>query len=107
MSSLSNNSSFTRRKPVPIASEQDHEDSSFPPQTSKTNKPTDLSFLNQVPRAPLKSPLRHNDSFGGNQNAPATPVSSSTQTTILQPVMSTMTITSAPAVPTQNATNTT
>ncbi|RIA91001.1 Up-regulated during septation-domain-containing protein [Glomus cerebriforme] len=106
--SSSNNNSFIKRKPVPIESEQDYGNSSFTPQTSKTDKPTDLSFLNQAPRAPAKSPLRHSNSagsIGGNQNASATPISSSTQTTILQPVMSTMTITSAPTVPTKTASN--
>src|SRR5437763_8736688 len=99
MSSLNSNNSFTKRKPVPIASEEDYGDFS---QTSRTNGPTDLSFLNQIPRAPVKSPLRQ----GGNQNSPTTPISSnSTQTTILQPVMSTMTITSAPTVTTQTVSN--
>jgi hypothetical protein len=108
MSSLNSNNSFTKRKPVPVETEQDYGDSSSFPQTSKTDKPTDLSFLNQVPKAPAKSPLRHSNSansLGGNQNASITPISSSTQTTIVQPIKSTMTITSAPIVSTQNASN--
>jgi hypothetical protein len=109
MSSLSSNNSFTKRKPVPIASEEDYGDSTSLSQTSKTNGPTELSFLNQPPKAPAKSSLRQGSSVGGNQNSPITPVtpisSGSTQTTILQPVMSTMTITSAPTVTTQNTSN--
>ncbi|GBC05870.1 hypothetical protein RclHR1_06490005 [Rhizophagus clarus] len=107
MSSLNSSNSFVKRKPVPVLSEQD-EDSSVPPQTSKTDKLAEQSFLNQVPKAPAKSPLRHSNSansLGRNQNALTTPISSSTQTTIVQPVMSTMTITNAPIVSTQNASN--
>ncbi|CAG8783027.1 23239_t:CDS:2, partial [Gigaspora rosea] len=75
-------SNYSRRKPVP---EQDNGDSSFP---LKNNKPaTDLSFMNQPPRMPAKSPLRN--------SASVTATSGSTQTTIIQPVMSTMSITSA------------
>ncbi|CAG8630726.1 6948_t:CDS:2 [Dentiscutata erythropus] len=75
-------SNYSRRKPVP---EQDNGDSSFP---LKNNKPaTDLSFMNQPPRMPTKSPLRNSSS--------STPTSGSTQTTIIQPVMSTMSISSA------------
>ncbi|KAF0403426.1 involucrin repeat protein [Gigaspora margarita] len=74
-------SNYSRRKPVP---EQDNGDSSFP---LKNNKPaTDLSFMNQPPRMPAKSPLR---------NSGSVTTSGSTQTTIIQPVMSTMSITSA------------
>ncbi|CAI2180059.1 6003_t:CDS:2 [Funneliformis geosporum] len=115
MSSLNNNnSSFTRRKPVPVVQERDHEDPSFSlqpsPSISKTNKPTEPNFLNQAPRAPAKSPLRHSGSSGsvnGNQNAPATPISGSAQTTIVQPVKSTMTITSTSSVQIQSASNST
>lgn len=105
---MSSSNSFSKRKPVPVASEQDYGDSSSPPKVSKTDKPTDLSFLNQVPKAPAKSPLRHSNSansLSGSQNGSITPISSSTQTTIVQPVMSTMTITSAPIVSTKNASN--
>src|ERR1044072_1213437 len=109
MSSISSNNSFTKRKPVPIAAEEDYGDSTSLSQASRTNSSTEPSFLNQVPKAPVKSPLRQGGSAGGNQNSPITPVtpisSSSTQTTILQPVMSTMTITSAPTVTTQNSSN--
>ncbi|CAG8455314.1 18661_t:CDS:2 [Rhizophagus irregularis] len=104
--SSSTNNSFSRRKPVPVASEQDYGDSSSPPKTLKTDKLTDQSFLNQVPKAPAKSPLRHSssaNSLSGNQNGPISPISSSTQTTIVQPVMSTMTITSAPIVSTNSS----
>ncbi|CAG8716523.1 15337_t:CDS:1, partial [Racocetra fulgida] len=82
-------SNYSRRKPVP---DQDNEDSSFP---LKNNKPAaDLSFMNQPPKMPTKSPLRNSSSTA--------PTSGSTQTTIIQPVMSTMSITStvSPTTPT-------
>src|ERR1043165_6459494 len=97
MSSLSNGSSFAKRKPVPV-SEQDYGD-------SKTKKQLDPNISNQAPRAPAKSPLRTSGLTNGKQNAPPTPISGSTQTTTLQPVMSTMTITSAPTVSTVQTQN--
>ncbi|CAG8461204.1 9122_t:CDS:2 [Dentiscutata heterogama] len=83
-------SNYSRRKPVP---EQDNGDSSFPLKNNKSA--TDLSFMNQPPRMPTKSPLRNSSS--------STPTSGSTQTTIIQPVMSTMSITSAVSPTTSTA----
>ncbi|CAJ0638160.1 1138_t:CDS:2 [Entrophospora sp. SA101] len=79
-------SSYSRRKPVP---NPDRDFGGNNNNNNSNNNPTgDLNFLNQAPKAPVKSPLR---SSGSNVNIPIT---GSTQTTIVQPVISTMAITS-------------
>lgn len=79
-------SSYSRRKPVP---NPDKDFGGSNNNNNSNNNPTgDLGFLNQAPKTPVKSPLR---SSGSNVNIPIT---GSTQTTIVQPVISTMSITS-------------
>src|SRR5437763_1754344 len=100
MSKTSVTKSYSKRKPVPTT-DKDYENNSNCSSSSgssnsnnnnnnNNNKPTvDLSFLNQVPKMPPKSPLRNTGSLNNLM-----PLISPIQTTVLQPVVDTMTITS-------------
>src|SRR5438874_1893835 len=89
MSTSSTSGPYSKRKPIPSI-DKDYGNGG---NNGNNNKPIgDLSFLNQAPKTPAKSPLR--TSGPSNASTNNLPITGSTQTTIVQPVISTMTITS-------------